>query len=124
MPRAVTAILWRNLKGFGAALTASHRASARYLWNIVPEIDSLRRSALRLGASGATGFGAGFGGSIVAVVLASSADSFLSDWQRRYAVSFPGPAASSAFFRTSPSPGLLLWGAAGPRRWVDVLFPR
>jgi galactokinase len=124
MPRAVAALLWRNLKGFGAALTASHRASGRYLWNIVPEIDSLRRSALRLGASGATGFGAGFGGSIVAVVPASSADSFLSEWRRHYAESFPGPAASSAFFRTSPSPGLLLWGPDGPSRWVDILFSR
>ena len=70
IPAAVRAIREGDLAAFGRNLSASHRASRECLLNIVPEIEYLHRSALRLGAAGASGFGAGFGGSIVAAVAA------------------------------------------------------
>jgi galactokinase len=122
IPRAVQSLLWRDATGFGAALTASHRASGRLLWNIVPEIDHLQRSAVRLGAFGATGFGAGFGGSTVAVLPASAADGFCAAWQEAYCRRYPQAAAESQFFRTSPASGILVWDPGGPKRWVDGMF--
>jgi galactokinase len=123
MPRAIRALLWRDMETFGAALSASHDDSRRYLWNIAPEIDFLKESALGLGASGATGFGAGFGGSIAAVLPAERADSFTARWQAAYARQYPGLAAGASFFRASPGPGIVLWDSQGAARWVDRVFP-
>jgi galactokinase len=61
-PKAFEALVWRNLEAFGAAIGASHEASSRLLWNIAPEVDFLQEAALKLGAAGSSGFGAGFGG--------------------------------------------------------------
>ena len=122
MPRAIRALLWRDIEGFGAALNASHGDSRRYLWNIAPEIDSLKKSALALGASGATGFGAGFGGSIMAVLPVDRADSFAAAWQSAYARRHPALAERASFFRTETGSGILLWDSRGAARWVDRMF--
>ncbi len=122
MPRAVKALLWRDLRGFGAALTSSHRASRRFLWNIVPEIDNLQHIALSLGAAGATGFGAGFGGSIVAVLSAVHAASFIQEWEREYERRHPEAVKEARFFLTSPGSGIVLWDMDGEKRLVDLMF--
>jgi isoquinoline 1-oxidoreductase len=67
-------------------------------------------------------FGAGFGGSIFAVVPAQSARSFLRDWRERYSKRYPRRAPGSDFFLTSPGSGLEVWGRDGPKRLVDDLF--
>lgn len=122
LPQAVAGLRERDLRAFGEMLSASHRASRKYLWNIAPEIDALARSALRLGAAGASGFGAGFGGSIVAVVPAESAESFATKWRERYIARFPGRAKEAAFFIASPGPGIQVWQESGPVRLVDLIF--
>jgi galactokinase len=122
IPRALDALAAGKMDEFGKLLTASHLGSKKYLWNIVPEIDFLRTSAVRLGAAGASGFGAGFGGSIFAVVSSDRAASFLSEWRRQYARRYPRRAAHSDFFLTSPGPGLEIWDEKGPKRLVDTLF--
>lgn len=124
IPGAVKGLLWRDAEGFGAALTSSHRASKRYLWNIAPEIDHLQHSARSLGVAGATGFGAGFGGSIVAVLPAARADSFAQEWEEAYARRYPVAAREACFFRTAPGPGIVLWDLEGERRFVDEMFGR
>jgi len=124
LPQAVAALRERDLRAFGEILSASHRASRKYLWNIAPEIDALARSALRLGAAGASGFGAGFGGSIVAVVPAERAESFAAKWRERYIARFPGRAKEAAFFIASPGPGIQVWQESGPVRLVDLIFKR
>jgi galactokinase len=124
MPAAVRAVLWGDLAGFGAALSASHRSSARFLENIVPEIDFLRRSAVSLGAAGATGFGAGFGGSCVAVLPSVELESFLAAWGQMYAQRFPAAAKEAQFFGVSPGAGITILDTSGLGRWVDRLFPR
>jgi galactokinase len=124
IPAAVRGLLWRNAEAFGAALTSSHRASKKYLRNIAPEIDHLQRSAVSLGASGASGFGAGFGGSIVAVLPAARAEPFARDWQEAYARRYPAAATEACFFRTAPGPGIRLWDMEGEKSFVDEIFDR
>ena len=121
-PRSVQAILWRDLKAFGAVLNASHRASRRELWNIVPEIDFLQRAAVKLGAAGATGFGAGFGGSIFAVIRSDRAEQFAADWEQAYAERYPERHHEAVFFVSSPGQGARLWDELGPSRFVDRIF--
>jgi galactokinase len=124
IPGAIRGLLRRDTEVFGAALTASHRASRRYLGNIAPEIDYLQRSAVSLGASGATGFGAGFGGSIVAVLPAARAARFAQDWEQAYARRYPQAAGEARVFRTAPGPGIMLWDREGPKCLVDEMFDR
>jgi galactokinase len=123
IPAAVEAMRGRDLAAFGRLLSASHRASRRFLWNIAPEIDALQRSATALGAPGASGFGAGFGGSILAVLPADRARAFMADWRARYTRRFPSLAPEARFFLTSPSPGIQLITRDGPARLVDLMFP-
>ena len=122
IPGAVSALRAENLPAFGRLVSASHRASKRYLWNIVPEIDSLQRSACRLGAAGASGFGAGFGGSIFAVTRADRADELLAAWRTQYRARYPDRAAESAFFIAHPGPGIETWSDSGPVRLADQIF--
>ncbi len=122
IPRALEALRAKDLRAFGKLLSASHRASKKYLWNIVPEIDFLQKSACRLGASGASGFGAGFGGSIFAVTSADHAEELLIKWRRRYVARYPVRAAESAFFIAQPGPGIEVWDDSGPVRFADQVF--
>ena len=121
-PKAVQALLWQDVREFGAALNTSHKASRRLLWNIVPEIDFLQRSAVKLGAAGATGFGAGFGGSIFAVVESEKADGFAGLWREEYIQRYPGHGRDAVFFRTSPASGIRVWNEEGSARLVDLIF--
>lgn len=121
IPKAVLALIRRDLPAFGAVLTASHRDSKRHLWNIVPQVDFLSKAAARLGAAGASGFGAGFGGSVYAVVGRNAADAFLTLWRDAYAARYPAEAAEADFFLSDPSDGIRDWSAGVPRRWVETV---
>jgi galactokinase len=124
MDGALAALKARDIGAFGGAINESHRGSKRGLWNIVPEVDWLASSALRLGAAGASGFGAGFGGSILAVTEAASAERFRERWRASYLRRHPARAAEAAFFIAEPRPGIQAWTADGPSRLVDLLFRR
>jgi galactokinase len=107
---------------FGRQLNASHRASSRWLWNIVAEVDRLQSCALTLGAQGASGFGAGFGGSALALVAAARAGAFAKEWRACYLASCP-EREDADFFCVRPGPGIEVWAEAGLTRFVDRLFP-
>jgi len=87
--KAVQKVKQGDISGYGQLINSSHNLSRDYLGNIVPEIDFLQKKALELGAEGATGFGAGFGGSCYAVVWASQSESFIERWHREYVSKFP-----------------------------------
>jgi galactokinase len=59
------------------------------LRNIVPEIGFLQKSAKSLGALGATGFGAGFGGSCYAVAKTHNCSEFMNKWREEYHRNYP-----------------------------------
>ena len=122
VPGAIEALKAQDLGRFGRLLSDSHRASKKDLWNIVPEIDWLMESACELGAAGASGFGAGFGGSIFAVTTARRAEALMEGWRGRYRASFPDQAKEADFFIAQPSPGIQLWTESGPVRYVDTVF--
>jgi galactokinase len=92
------------------------------LGNIVAQVDFLQRSAVKLGALGASGFGAGFGGSVLAVVPASGADAFLQRWRMCYEASHPAESAEAGFFAATPSNGIMFWDGAWSGRWVERAF--
>lgn len=124
LPEAERALCRRDMARFGAMISLSHAASRRYLWNIVPQVDFLQRSAVRLGALGASGFGAGFGGSVLAVVAADRAAEFLQRWRASYEESHPAESTEASFFAVAPSNGITIWDGEWSGRWVERAFAR
>ncbi len=87
----------------GDPIDLSHVNAERFLGNQTPETAFLQRSAREIGAVAASAFGAGFGGSVYAIVQASDAEPFSKEWQRTYLQSFPQHKRGSDFFTTRPS---------------------
>ncbi|RKX97558.1 MAG: hypothetical protein DRP54_08975, partial [Spirochaetes bacterium] len=87
--RAVESVKCKDAEEYGKIINLSHDLSRDYLENIVPEIDFLKGSAFGLGAMGATGFGAGFGGSCYALIEKSRAEKFIDEWQDVYLKKYP-----------------------------------
>jgi galactokinase len=73
---------------------------------------------------GASGFGAGFGGAVFAVVPESKAPEFTAGWEREYRDACPGEAAEARFFTVAPVDGMRFWDGGWSGRWVDRAFAR
>ena len=104
IPAVGDALDRRDLGAVGAWVDRSQQAAERLLGNQVPETVMLARAAREQGALAASAFGAGFGGSVWAMVRAEDADVFASRWAERYGAAFPARAAGSQFFVTRPGP--------------------
>jgi galactokinase len=104
VPGAGDALREGDLGRFGALVDRSQRAVEEWLGNQVPETAALARDARRLGAVAASAFGAGFGGSVWAMVPAAACGDFIREWRAAFERSFPEPAARAVFFETSPGP--------------------
>jgi galactokinase len=87
----------------GELIDKSHRNADEFLGNQTIETNFLQRSAREIGATAASAFGAGFGGSVYALVEKSKAEKFMSEWQNSYHKSFPQHQEKSSFFITRPS---------------------
>lgn len=99
----VAAALGRGDLGVVGTLVAASQAGAEVgLRNQVPETAALVGSALRLGARAASAFGAGFGGSVWAMIPADRAESFAAGWEADYRGAFPDQ-LEARFFRTRPA---------------------
>jgi len=104
LPGACDALARGDLDGFGRFVDTSQHASEHLLKNLVPQTVFLAAAARRHGAAAASAFGAGFGGSVWAMVELDRADSFLASWSDSYRAEFPRDAQSAAFFLTNPGP--------------------
>jgi galactokinase len=94
-----------------AALAAWSQALAEHgLGNQVAETIFLARSARGCGARAASAFGAGFGGSVWALVEAREAKAFLGRWSSAYLNAFADRAQSASFFTTGAGPPALRLG--------------
>ncbi|MFH1567411.1 MAG: galactokinase family protein, partial [Gemmatimonadota bacterium] len=93
-----------DLAGFGALVDRSQRLSEELLGNQIPETAGLARLARAAGAHAASAFGAGFGGSVWALVDEARADVFLKAWGAAYGQAFPERAARADFFLTQAGP--------------------
>ena len=104
VPEAGDALEAGQLDRFAVLVDRSQRAVEEWLGNQVPETVFLAREARRLGAVAASAFGAGFGGSVWALVPEPRGDRFARNWQDAYARVFPAVAGRAAFIRTCPGP--------------------
>ncbi|HEX5474427.1 MAG TPA: galactokinase family protein [Vicinamibacterales bacterium] len=101
VPAAFDALARHDFARFGDEVDRSQRGVEQWLGNQVPETIFLARAAREAGALAASAFGAGFGGSVWAMVPRAHDASFLDDWRRRYAAAFPHRRPD--FFLTRPS---------------------
>ncbi|MBN1910932.1 MAG: hypothetical protein JW818_14395 [Pirellulales bacterium] len=104
IPQAGDALAAADLAGFGEAVDRSQRAAEQLLGNQVPQTAWLASEARRCGALAASSFGAGFGGSVWALVPTPSADGLLNQWSAHYRQAFPEQAPYARFFTTSAGP--------------------
>jgi galactokinase len=73
----------------------------------VPETIDLARIARELGAAAASAFGAGFGGSVWALVRECDSQRFSIDWERAYRQRHPAAADRAVFFETGAGPAAM-----------------
>lgn len=85
----------------GELIDLSHQNADKLLGNQVPETNFLQSKARELGAVAASAFGAGFGGSVYALVKKSEAENFEKEWQANYLKEFPQHEEKSEFFITN-----------------------
>jgi galactokinase len=106
VPQATDALARRDLSTFGKLVDESQVAAEKLLGNQVAETIWLAKHARSLGACAASAFGAGFGGSVWAMVERSVADQFATRWREAYERSLHSAARNSHFFVTSAGPPL------------------
>ena len=107
IPSAVDLFARGDLEGLGRFVDRSQEAAERQLGNQIAETIGLARSARSLGALAASAFGAGFGGSVWALVPAAAAAEFAARWAAEYRSRFRAAADASRFFTTRPGPPAL-----------------
>jgi len=100
VPDAGEALETGDVQKFGEAVDRSQRLAEEFLGNQVPETIYLARSARELGAAAASAFGAGFGGSVWALVREKDVDGFLRQWEQKYREKFASCAERARFFVT------------------------
>ena len=89
IPAATVALREGDLERFGELADRSQRNAEVNLGNQIPETTRMQRLARELGAKAAASFGAGFGGSVWALVPVGDAESFATAWLERYVAEFP-----------------------------------
>jgi len=105
VPTAGDALEHGDLAALAASVERSQRLAEQLLGNQTPETVHLARSARQLGAVAASAFGAGFGGSVWALLEQSHAGEFLQAWSANYRQAFPHRADQAEFFTTAAGPG-------------------
>jgi len=93
-----------NLKRFGELVDRSQNLASRLLGNQVAQTEFLAASARRLGAAAASAFGAGFGGSVWALIRRNDRERWIEQWREAYQSRFPQEAERSTFFATEAGP--------------------
>ena len=111
LPAAIEALGAGDLAAFGRLVNRSQRCAEKLLGNQVNETIFLVREARQLGAVAASAFGAGFGGSVWALVEADEAEAFVTMWAERYRAAFPEAAQQARFFTERPGPAAFRLGA-------------
>jgi galactokinase len=107
VPAVADALVEEDLSSLGALVDLSQECAEQLLGNQVPETVELARAARALGAIAASSFGAGFGGSVWALVPEGSTAPFAADWARRYRRAFPRAAERAEIFVTRAGPPMV-----------------
>ncbi|MBN2376625.1 MAG: hypothetical protein JXD22_09495 [Sedimentisphaerales bacterium] len=93
-----------NIEEFGRQVDRSQELTDTQLGNQVPETIFLAQTARKIGAVAASAFGAGFGGSVWALVTTDQAKNFLQNWAKQYQKAYPTEFSQQTFFLTHPGP--------------------
>jgi len=104
LPAAADALAAGDMSRFGELVDCSQQAAEELLGNQIPETSYLARSARQNGAAAASAFGAGFGGSVWALVEKPQTEPFLAAWAEAYLAKFPEAAEAASFFTTAAGP--------------------
>jgi galactokinase len=104
VPAAARQLRAEDITGFAETVARSQLLARDALGNQVAETSALVTFALDGGALAASAFGAGFGGSVWALVRADDSSSFLTRWRNVYHSQYPGKVEGSSFFLTRPGP--------------------
>ncbi len=107
VPGVGEALGCRDVERVGVLVDRSQHLAETLLGNQTPETIDLQRSARRLGAAAASAFGAGFGGSVWALVPSSRATEFRDAWAAGYRQQYTELADVSDFLVTNAGPGLI-----------------
>ncbi|HJP60362.1 MAG TPA: galactokinase family protein [Gemmatimonadaceae bacterium] len=107
IPRAADALADGDLEMLGTLVDQSQHGAEQLLGNQIPETIFLARRARELGAIAASAFGAGFGGSVWALVRETGVAEFRAKWEEAYAARFPAAAARSEIFVSRAGPGVV-----------------
>jgi galactokinase len=107
VPAVSAALLKREVTKIGTWVDRSQALAERILGNQIPETILLARLARELGTAAASAFGAGFGGSVWALVPHIDAEDFLQRWSEAYFDRFPAHEDSAKFFLTPAGPSLV-----------------
>jgi galactokinase len=91
VPEAVQAFGTFDAGRVGRLAQESQADAETLLGNQIPETSALARSARELGSFASCSFGAGFGGSVWALVDRGRADEFARRWHPDAFVAVPGP---------------------------------
>jgi galactokinase len=104
LPQAGDALTRGDLRAFGELVAESQAGAESLLGNQVPETVWLVREARALGAHAVSAFGAGFGGSVWALVSRTDSVAFAQHWAQAYRRSQFLAADASQFLITAPAP--------------------
>lgn len=107
IPRAVDALAAKDWTKLGILVEQSQALAESGLHNQVAETSALTRMARERKATAASAFGAGFGGSVWAMVNRDEASAFAKAWREAYVIAFPQYANACDVFVTAPVGGAL-----------------
>lgn len=104
VPRSADALQRGDLASLGFLVDRSQQLAETLLGNQVPETIFLAGAAREHGAVAASAFGAGFGGSVWALVAKPHASQFTAAWHAAYASRFPERVVGASFFVAHAGP--------------------
>ena len=104
IPAVVAALAIGDVQALGELVGRSQAHAETTLANQVPETVHLVRSARTLGAAAASAFGAGFGGSVWALIPLDGATQFCAAWLTDYRAMFPHHQQRADAFLSAPGP--------------------
>lgn len=93
-----------DVRAIGDLVARSQGGAEEALRNQIPETIHLARSARDFGAAAASAFGAGFGGSVWALVRDEEIAQFTARWRDDYLTHFPARRYRADFFASRPGP--------------------
>jgi galactokinase len=98
VPAGATAFATHDWTRLRRVAQESHAAADRFLGNQTAETNGLVQVATEAGALAASAFGAGFGGSVWALLPREQAQAILARWRAAYAALAPAQASRAEFF--------------------------